>query len=74
MRTALRLLPTLEMGSLAVVAEVQDPDVRVDAELPTVLRIDEGAVALALEFPDRDAIRRFQLRVGAVEVPADPTT
>jgi hypothetical protein len=60
------------MGSLSVVACVQDPDVRVEPETPTVLRIDEGAVALALEFPDRDAVRRFQLSVGAVEVPEEP--
>ena len=72
MIAALRLVPTLEMGSLRVVACVQDPDVRVDADAPSVLRIDEGAVALALEFPDRDAVVRFQLRVAAVEVPPEP--
>lgn len=71
MKAALRLVPTLEMGSLRVVACVQDPDVRVDADAPTVLRIDEGAVALALEFPDRDAVVRFQLSVAAVAVPPD---
>lgn len=72
MKAALRLVPTLEMGSLRVVASVQDPDVRVEVEAPTVLRIDEGAVALALEFPDRDAVLRFQLRVAAVDVPPEP--
>lgn len=72
MIAALRLVPTLEMGSLRVVACVQDPDVRVDADAPSVLRIDEGAVALTLEFPDRDAVVRFQLRVAAVEVPPEP--
>ena len=72
MNAGLRLLPTLEMGSLRVVACVQDPDVRLDVEAPTVLRIDEGAVALSLEFPDRDAVLRFQLRVAAVDVPPEP--
>lgn len=72
MNAALRLVPTLEMGSLRVVACVQDPDVRVDPDAPSVLRIDEGAVALTLEFPDRDAVVRFQLRVAAVEVPPEP--
>ena len=72
MIAALRLVPTLEMGSLRVVACVQDPAVRVDADAPSVLRIDEGAVALTLEFPDRDAVVRFQLRVAAVEVPPEP--
>ena len=72
MNAGLRLVPTLEMGSLQVVACVQDPDVHLDAEAPTVLRIDEGAVALSLEFPDRDAVLRFQLRVAAVDVPPEP--
>ena len=72
MKVALRLAPTLEMGSLRVVASLQDRDVRADQDAPSVLHIEEGAVALALEFPDRDAVVRFQLRVAAAAVPPEP--
>lgn len=69
MKAALRLLPTLEMGSLSVAAEVQDPDVRWDADAPEVLRLVEGAIDLSLCFPDRAAVVRFCRRVGALRPP-----
>ena len=72
MNAALRLVPTLEMGSLRVVASVQDPDVWHDTEAPEVAHIDEGAVALSLEFPNRDAVGRFQVRVAAMCVAPEP--
>jgi hypothetical protein len=67
--TALRILPTLEMGSLSVAAEVQDPDVRWEPDAPGVLRLVEGAVDVSLCFPDRAAVVRFCRRVGALRVP-----
>ena len=72
MKAALRLVPTLEMGSLRVVACVQDPDVWPDGDAPEVVHIDEGAIALSLEFPNRDAVVRFQVRVAAMRVPPEP--
>lgn len=67
-RLSLSLRPSLEMGALQAVAEVQDPAVEVagpsDAEAR--LHIFEGAVDLSLCFPDRDALRRFARRVGAL--------
>ncbi len=71
MKLALDLRPALEMGALSACAELQDPDVRVELEpdrAPAV-RITEGAVDLRLQFPDRDAARRFVGRVSALRIP-----
>ncbi len=67
-RLALSVRPALEMGALQAVAEVQDPSVEVagPADAEVRLRIFEGAVDLSLCFPDRDALRRFARRVGAL--------
>ncbi len=72
MSAALRILPTLEMGSLSVAAEVQDPDVRWEPDAPGVLRLVEGAVDVSLSFPDRAAVARFCRRVGALRPPPAP--
>lgn len=55
----------LEMGSLTARATLQDPDVRVepDPDGPTTLTIEEGGVRLDLDFPDVDAVERFERRV-----------
>lgn len=67
-RLALTLRPSIEMGSLQAVAEVQDPVVEVtDApdEGPR-LHIYEGAVDLWLRFPNLDDLHRFVRRVAAL--------
>lgn len=55
----------LELGSLTAHATLQDPDVRVerDDDGPTTLTIEEGGVRLDLDFPDLDAVERFERRV-----------
>lgn len=70
-RLALSLRPSLEMGALQAVAEVQDPVVEVDgeAEGDPQLRICEGAVHVALRFPNLDALHRFVHRVAALRRP-----
>jgi hypothetical protein len=70
-RLALSLRPSLEMGALQAVAEVQDPVVEVDgeAEGDPQLRIREGAVDVALRFPNLDALHRFVRRVAALRRP-----
>ena len=70
----LATLVTQERGSLSARATLEDPDVRLeqpDGAAP-VLTIEEGGVRVDLAFPDTDCIRRFQLRVGRVPVPAEP--
>ncbi len=59
----LRLLPTIEMGSVRASAVVQDPVIDLDAEQPGFVRIREGVVDLTLEFPDHDAVGRFRDRL-----------
>jgi hypothetical protein len=66
---ALRLAPVLEMGSLRVAAELQDPVVYAEPDAPEVLRVTEGAVDLALHFPDSSAVHRFVRRVAALGLP-----
>ena len=70
-RLALSLRPSLEMGALQAIAEVQDPVVEVDgeAEGDPQLRIREGAVDVALRFPNLDALHRFVHRVAALRRP-----
>ncbi len=70
-RLGLSLRPTLEMGSLTAVAEVQDPVVEVDdpTDGDPRLRIVEGAVDLSLRFPSLDALHRFVRRVAALGRP-----
>jgi hypothetical protein len=72
-RLALSLRPSLEMGALQAVAEVQDPVVEVDGEGEgegdPQLRIREGAVDVALRFPNLDALHRFVHRVAALRRP-----
>ncbi len=55
----------LELGSLTAHATLQDPDVRVERadDGPTTLTIEEGGVRLDLDFPDLDAVERFERRV-----------
>lgn len=59
----LRLVPTIEMGSMRASAVVQDPIVDLDPEQPGFLRIREGVVDLTLEFPDNEAVGRFRDRL-----------
>lgn len=67
-RLALSLRPSLEMGALQAVAEVQDPVVEVTGEPDQEprLHIYEGAVDVSLRFPNVDALHRFVRRVAAL--------
>lgn len=67
-RLGLGLRPSLEMGSLQAIAEVQDPvvEVRDEADGDPRLHIVEGAVDLSLRFPNPDALHRFVRRVAAL--------
>ncbi len=60
-------------GRLSARATLEAPDVHVDVDpgVAPVLRIEEGGVRLELEFPDTEAIRRFQQQVGCAPVPDD---
>lgn len=74
-RVSLTLATVLapERGRLTAHAEVQDPDVQLDAAAdgaPT-LRIEEGGVRVDLAFPDLDCVRRFVRRVGGVPLATD---
>ena len=65
----LDIAPALETGTLRATASFQDPDVRLreasEDEPPRVL-VEEGGVAVELEFPDHGSLRRFQRRVAAL--------
>ena len=66
-----RLTPALELGLMKATASLQDPEVSLspwDAEMP-VLCIEEGGVVVELEFPDREALARFQRQVAALRCP-----
>jgi hypothetical protein len=70
------LVPTLEVGGTKVSATLQEPLVTLttsDVDAPT-LSVEEGAVALDLEFPSIDYVRRFQERIAALHIPEGPTT
>jgi len=63
-----RIAPTLELGLMKATASLQDPEVSLspwDAQMP-VLCIEEGGVVVELEFPDREALARFQRRIAAL--------
>lgn len=64
-RPSLNPALALEMGTLTARATLQDPDVRVEPapDGPTTLTIEEGGVRLDLDFPDLDAVARFERRV-----------
>ncbi len=72
-----RLLQTMAQttGSLRAHAVLQDPDVRLpgDPGEPPTVTIEEGGVVLAIEFPDIDCVRRFQVRVAQLVLPDDET-
>lgn len=55
----------LELGALTGRATLQDPIVRLDAPAngPAVLTLEEGAVRLDLEFPDRQSVERLYRRI-----------
>ena len=65
----LDIAPALETGTLRATATFQDPDVRLreaaQDDPPRVL-VEEGGVAVELEFPDHGSLRRFQRRVAAL--------
>lgn len=66
-----RIAPTLELGLMKARAMLQDPEVSLspwDAQMP-VLCIEEGGVVVELEFPDREALARFQRRIAALRCP-----
>ncbi len=66
-----RIAPTLELGLMKATASLQDPEVSLspwDAQMP-VLCIEEGGVVVELEFPDREALARFQRRIAALRCP-----
>jgi len=58
------------MGTLRASANFQDPDVRMadEGNEGPVVTIEEGGVTVELEFPDVDAVRRFQSRVAILPV------
>jgi len=65
----LNIAPALETGTLRATATFQEPDVRLreaHADEPTRVLIEEGGVAVELEFPDLGSLRRFQRRVAAL--------
>jgi len=68
-KPGLDIAPALETGTLRATATFQDPDVRLrdgsDDDAPRLL-IEEGGVAVELEFPDPGSLRRFQRRVAAL--------
>ncbi len=65
----LDIAPALGTGTPRATATLQAPDVRVreasQGEPPRVL-VEEGGVAVELEFPDHGSLRRFQRRVAAL--------
>jgi len=69
-KPGLDIAPVLETGTLRATATFQDPDVRVQhrasADEPPRVLIEEGGVAVELEFPDLGSLRRFQRRVAAL--------
>jgi len=75
MKPCLCVAPSLEMGTLRASATFQDPDVRLAAEgnEGPVVTIEEGGVTVELEFPDVDAVRRFQHRVAMLPAPGSET-
>jgi hypothetical protein len=65
----LDIAPALETGTLRATATFQDPDVRLreaDKDAPPRVLVEEGGVAVELEFPDHGSLRRFQRRVAAL--------
>jgi len=54
---------------------VPDPDVRLadEGNEGPVVTIEEGGVTVELEFPDVDAVRRFQHRVAIMPAPGSET-
>jgi hypothetical protein len=65
----LDIAPALETGTLRATATFQDPDVRLreaDEDAPPRVLVEEGGVAVELEFPDHGSLRRFQRRVAAL--------
>ena len=66
-----RIAPVLELGLMKACASLQDPEVSLspwDSQMP-VLCIEEGGVVVELEFPDREALARFQRCVAALRCP-----
>ncbi len=66
-----RLTPALELGLMKATASLQDPEVTLspwEEDVPT-LCIEEGGVAVELEFPDVESVVRFQRRVADLRVP-----
>ena len=65
MKPGMWMAPMLEMGTMTATATFEDPDVRlvgVGEEVPAV-RIEEGGVAVVMEFPDRHCRTRFLRRL-----------
>ena len=75
MKPCLHVAPCLEMGTLRASANFQDPDVRLadEGNEGPVVTIEEGGVTVELEFPDVDAVRRFQHRVAIMPAPGSET-
>lgn len=69
MTPGLEIGPALATGTLRASANFQDPDVQLREESedePPRVVIEEGGVAVELEFPDLGSLRRFQRRVAAL--------
>lgn len=71
MKAELTRTPRLDVGTLTACASFQNPDVSLTAAHghPPSVRLEEGGVVVVLEFPDREALARFQRRLAHVHLP-----
>jgi len=73
LKPGLDIAPVLDTGTLRATATFQDPDVRVrhpaSTDEPPRVLIEEGGVAVELEFPDFGSLRRFQRRLARIRLP-----
>ena len=73
MKMELRQAPMLEMGTMEVLAHMQEPEPTISRspnDLPT-LHIEEAGITVELEFLDNEQIRRFRDRVNLLDIPDD---
>ena len=66
----LGLAPCLEVGTLRATATFQDPEIRIDegGERAPRIAIEEGGVAVELEFPDLGSVHRFVRRMSTLHL------
>ena len=73
MDMSLRQTMALEMGTMEVLAHMQEPEPTISRstnDLPT-LRIEEGGITVELEFLDNEQIHRFRARINRLDIPDD---